>query len=117
MPAKTVNMQYQIPQENLSARGSYDVLQQRAQLEHVDTDPRFAEQVTARLQLEQLFQANAQAARRNGETKALVESARQYAEQVPEHPTFAQIEPFLYEVGDWLAFDRTEVKNNGWPIS
>lgn len=97
MPEKIINTQFQIPQQ----QGSFGVYQPD------EADPRYAQQVAARLQLQQVYHTDVQSARP-------VVDADQSVRGGAEHPTFSQIEPFLYEVGDWLAFDRKEVSNNGW---
>ena len=87
MQGKTPNAQFRIPGQ----QGVFGVYQSS------DSD-----QLSARLQSQQVFYTDAPSEwiANNGIT------------QSSEHPTFAQVEPFLYSVGDWLAFDRKEVNDN-----
>ena len=98
MSAKQINTQYQIPQ----GRGNLNAYQPAAD------DPRFAAQTSARLELQQVYYNSVNAQRPVEATQA------DHVRGGAEHPTFSQVEPFLYEVGDWMEFNRKEVTGNGW---
>lgn len=98
MSAKPINTQYQIPQ----GRGSLNVYQPAGD------DPRFAAQTAARLELQQVYHSDV-----NSQRPAEMDQAEHVRGGI-EHPTFSQVEPFLYEVGNWMEFNRKEVTGNGW---
>ena len=95
--AKQINTQYQIPQ----GRGSLNAYQP------VADEPRFAAEASARLELQQVYYNSV-----NAERPVEVIQA-EHVRASAEHPTFSQVEPFLYTVGDWMEFNRNEATGHG----
>jgi hypothetical protein len=103
----TNNKQYRFPNQ----RGDYNIAQP-VRYEAVQ-DTRTAQDVTTRLKLQEIIRTDPVTAKITIETNAAVHDTVVHATPHAQQLTFADIEPFLFHVGDWLEFDRREIENNG----
>jgi hypothetical protein len=107
MLPKSADTQFHTP----TLRGSADVLQQPVFAEQANDN--YGAQTRIRLELKELFHDQADPTKVVIDTSELVDDARTFANPAKEKIVFADIEPLLTHIGNWMAFNRKEVTENG----